>query len=91
MVPIEKELVNALYKPSQWQVTRRSGAAQSPQRVPDCQAQPAAAVPRSLRRARHAGELPTPRIQHARTAGARAAQRELVQPRGESVGGTLSG
>ena len=75
IVPIDKDLVDALYKPSQWAVTQGPGRAQPPQRLPDRQAQPAAAVHGGLRRAGCAGELPAPRIEHARAAGAGAAER----------------
>ena len=85
MVPVDQELVNPLYKPSQWAVTPRSRRAQPPQHLPDRQAQSAAAVHGSLRCAGSAGELRAPRIEHARAAGAGTAERRLRQPAGRGV------
>ena len=75
MMPVDRELVNLLYKPSQWQVPRSQLAARPPLDLSDRQAQPAAAVHGDVRRPGAADELRPPRIEHARPAGAGTAQR----------------
>ena len=75
MVPVDPELVQRAVQAVAVGGDQGSGRARPPQRLPDRQAQPAAAVHGSVRRAGHAGELPAARIEHARAAGAGAAER----------------
>ena len=75
MVPVDPELVKLLYKPSQWQVTPRRDRARPAVDLPVRQAQPAAAVHGDVRRADAADELCPAGVEHARAAGAGAAQR----------------
>ena len=81
IVPIDQELVNALYKPSQWAVT--------PDPTSTCARSIYLIAKRNLRcpswrfsTRPTAGQLPTARIEHACAAGARAAERRLRQPAG---------
>ena len=68
-MPVDPELVNLLYKPSQWAVTPDAQRALSAQRLSDAQAQFAASVHGSFRRSGFPDQLSAARIEHACAAG----------------------
>ena len=68
---------------------RRPGRARPAVDLPDRQAQPAAAVPRGVRRPGPADQLPAARVEHPRAPGARAAQRPALQRPGRAFAGRL--
>ena len=85
MVPIDPELVKMLKRPQYWIADSRQIRVRPPHAVHDLQAQSAAAVRGSVRRARYSALLRPPRAVDACAAGARTAEREDLERTGRGL------
>ena len=85
LVPIDRELVLMLKRPQSLGDDARQVRARPPHSLPDLQAQSAAAVHGSLRRAGHAALVRAARAIDARSAGSGAAERQNVKRSGASL------